>query len=179
MQTTLFLGEHEIIIREAICQDAEKLLKAAKKHFGETKNFPKKPDEFTLSIEEEEKWIKSHQNGKGLLLVAICENEIIGIMNFLRHTPSRIQHGGEMGIGIQKKFWHKGLGRKMIEMLIDWAQKNEAVQRLELKVFAGNKVAIQLYHKLGFIEEGRMKKAIKYENGTFDDMILMNKFISE
>lgn len=53
--------------------------------------------------------------------------------------------------------------------------KKYKVLRIELEVF-GKNPAIRLYERLGYEIEGRRKDAVEDE-GTFDDVIFMAKFI--
>ena len=65
-----------------------------------------------------------------------------------------------------------GIGRKLIEHLIKWAQERE-LMRIELNVFANNYPAIELYKKMGFKEDGRREKAVKLYDNKFCDLIHM------
>lgn len=50
------------------------------------------------------------------------------------------------------------------------------IKKLELEVFDNNPVAIELYRKHGFSEEGRRKKSI-LKNGVYIDVILMGMWL--
>ena len=53
--------------------------------------------------------------------------------------------------------------------------KSQGYEQAELTVKANNMRAIHLYDSLGFVEYGRLPKADKYDDGTYDADILMVK----
>ena len=46
-------------------------------------------------------------------------------------------------------------------------------EQIELGVIDGNERAKALYEKAGFVETGRYKNAMKYDDGTYRDEIIM------
>lgn len=54
---------------------------------------------------------------------------------------------------------------------------NPLIDRVYLEVFATNANAIQLYRKLGFVEEGVRSKDIKLGPGRYMDTMTMGKFM--
>ena len=55
-----------------------------------------------------------------------------------------------LAIAVHRDYRHQGIGRKMIEWLIDYAPKH-AIQKISLAVSKDN-YAINLYRQLGFQE---------------------------
>jgi len=66
-----------------------------------------------------------------------------------------------------------GIGRKLMESIIQWAQNNPAIEKVFLNVFSTNQKAIRLYKYLGFREEGRFINAIKQSDGEYVDVLQM------
>ena len=60
----------------------------------------------------------------------------------------------------------------MMEYLIELAGKM-GYEQMELEVVDGNDRAKALYEKSGFVETGRNKDAMKYDDGTYRDDIIM------
>ncbi len=168
----------EIKIREAVVLDAEKLLITAKTNIEEQEFVMTSIDEFTITLDQEKKWIKSYKdNPTSLLLVAECDNQIIGNLDFKCKPQLKQSHVGEFGIGVLKKYRNKGIGGFLLKELIDWTKSNGSIEKLILQVFANNDRAIHLYKKFGFKEEGRLIKSIKLENEEYIDNLLMYKMI--
>ena len=57
---------------------------------------------------------------------------------------------------------------------VQWKrQRHSGLHSLQLSVFAGNEPAISLYRSLGFVEEGRRKRYVLRNDGTYDDQVMM------
>jgi RimJ/RimL family protein N-acetyltransferase len=72
----------------------------------------------------------------------------------------------------------QGVGSALMQALLDWARANAGVERIELRVRAGNDAAIHLYKKCGFAEESRFRNRIKLPDGSLIDDIGMTWFRS-
>ena len=68
---------------------------------------------------------------------------------------------------------HHGYGAEAIAVLLDYAFEERGLNRVGLSVFEFNEDAIAAYRKLGFLEEGRLRKALR-RDGAFHDAILMS-----
>lgn len=80
---------------------------------------------------------------------------------------------GRVLIG-NKKFRGKGIGLEGVNLLINYAFNHLNMRKVYCEVFADNAIALSLYKKVGFLEEGVLKEHI-YKNGQFKDIILMAK----
>ena len=72
----------------------------------------------------------------------------------------------------------RGYGTEAIRILLDYAFDELGLCRVGLSVFQFNEQAIATYRKLGFNEEGRMRRAIR-RGDTAYDAILMSILASE
>lgn len=72
----------------------------------------------------------------------------------------------------------RGYGAEAIEVMLRHGFEEIGLNRVGLSVFAFNEEAISTYEKLGFEEEGRLRRAIK-RGGSFHDAILMSVLKSE
>lgn len=70
----------------------------------------------------------------------------------------------------------RGIGRAMLEHLLDWAQRDARVGKVELNVRAGNLRARRLYHRCGFVEEARFRRRVRRIDGVYEDDIGMAWF---
>jgi RimJ/RimL family protein N-acetyltransferase len=55
---------------------------------------------------------------------------------------------------------------------VDWARGTGVVTRVELQAFAGNDAATRLYERLGFVTEGRRRRAV-FRDGEYQDDVIM------
>jgi ribosomal protein S18 acetylase RimI-like enzyme len=65
----------------------------------------------------------------------------------------------------------RGIGSALMEEAVKWAQR-AGVAKLELTVFPHNEPAIALYRKLGFREEGLLRRRY-FIDGRYVDAMLM------
>jgi len=106
-------------------------------------------------------------------VVAVAGNEVVGSAGLHGVGPSlRRAHVRYLGIGIAPEWQGQGIGRLMMQRLLDWADNWAGVLRVELMVHADNDRAQALYRNMGFVEEGRMR-AYAMKNGRFVDAIAM------
>jgi RimJ/RimL family protein N-acetyltransferase len=69
-----------------------------------------------------------------------------------------------------------GIGRALIQALLDWAAGDPLIEKVTLAVFSTNEHAIALYQTMGFEVEGRCPGDMKI-NGEYVDSILMYRFV--
>ena len=115
---------------------------------------------------------KRDESGLNMSLVAIHDNHVIGDATIEVENLVRLKHVGVLGIGVHPNYQGQGIGKALTKYLLDWADKTGLI-RVELGVFSSNKKAQKLYEQFGFVQEGVRKKFIRYEDGSFDDDILM------
>ncbi|WP_430883245.1 GNAT family N-acetyltransferase [Fusibacter sp. JL216-2] len=172
--------DQELILRKPQVDDARKLIEYMKLVDSETKFLAREPGEFTLTVDQEIDFIKKAQDNKNMeFLVCEIEGEIAGNCSVGRISNNkRFSHRASMGLSVQKKYWGRGIGRKLMEACIDWCQNN-GIEQLELEVVTSNERAKAMYEKLGFQLQGTKKHAMKYADGTYADEYQMVRFIGE
>lgn len=135
-----------------------------------------------MSLAEEIKHLESQleriYKKLSVALLVFCEGDLIGISGIdLKVRTER--HIGLFSISIAKDFRGQGIGSKLMELVIEEAQKNLlGLEIIILGCFANNTLAIEMYKKFGFVEYGRLPKGIKLENG-YVDHIYMYKAVKE
>lgn len=77
-----------------------------------------------------------------------------------------------------KEYWSKGYGSDSLKVLTKFIFEEVNMNKIKLKVFSFNSRAIACYKKVGFKEEGILKKEL-YRNGKYHDEILMAIFKDE
>lgn len=106
-------------------------------------------------------------------LVAVAGGEVVGSASLHNVGPSlRRAHVRYLAIALAPEWQGRGLGRRMIERLLDWADNWGGVLRVELHVHADNDRAMALYRNLGFVEEGR-HKGYALKGGRYVDSLSM------
>lgn len=113
---------------------------------------------------------EARSNGM-IQFVAIKESRVIGWCDV---TPSRwegFRHSGTLGMGVLAEFRGHGIGKRLLRNTVE-AAKDTGLRRIELEVFGSNRVAIALYRRHGFIQEG-VKPQARVLDGVVDDVICM------
>lgn len=156
-----------MIIRRAQIKDAAEIVKAEKEIAKEPGYFCSLPSEL---IEENVR--STIDSRRAIYLVAESEGQLVGHA-FLEAFPlHNLKHVAQLTIGIHKNHQDKGIGTQLLEKLIQEARKSGAIEKIELNVRASNTRAIALYKKIGFIEEGRLKRRVKIETHYIDDLVM-------
>jgi RimJ/RimL family protein N-acetyltransferase len=73
-------------------------------------------------------------------------------------------------------FAGQGVGNVLMQALLQWAQLQPHVERIELRVREQNTTARRLYEKFGFVLEGRFEKRIKLADGSYQVDLMMAWF---
>ena len=100
--------------------------------------------------------------------VAEAEGAIIGMIHV---------GGGGFGVGdlamlVELGWRGRGVGSALLAAAIEGA-RSKGLHKLSLDVFAHNAAAIALYHKFGFVEEGRRLAQYRRSSGELWDSIVM------
>jgi RimJ/RimL family protein N-acetyltransferase len=167
----------EIRIRTATVEDAP-LLAAAEVETARTPGLlVSKPEElnanaFAMRIAE-----LGAPGLRGRYIVACNERgEIVGHALLDPMPLARLAHVFRLTIVVHPAHTAKGIGRAMMNDLLEWAQRDSRVEKIELLVRATNERAIRLYRSCGFVEEGRFTRRIKLGDGSYVDDIAMAWF---
>lgn len=168
------LDDKKIVLRSAKLDEAQMLIDYLKTVTGETRFLMSEPDEIQYTRKEEEQFIDKHNKANdALLILAFVDGEYAGNCSFESKAGSRrSNHRAEIGIALFQKYTGFGLGRLMLNRLLTEI-KNLGFEQAELTVVGSNKRAYYLYESLGFKECGRIPNANKYDDGTYDEDILM------
>ena len=155
------------IIRKAELRDAASIVKAEQEIAQEPGFFCSQPSE--LSKENVKNTIEA---SNGIYFVAEC-NECIAGHAFLEILPLQsLKHIGQLNIAVHKGFQNRGIGTQLMDRIIEWAKESESIEKIELNVRASNSPAVALYEKMGFLEEGCLKRRVKTKNGYIDDILM-------
>ena len=103
--------------------------------------------------------------------------KLIGIAALVIQQSAKMAHKGALvGMYVQPQARRLGVGRRLVEAIIDTARRH--VELVQLTVVTGNEAALRLYTGLGFVQYGLEKKALK-QGGCYYDEILMAKDLTQ
>jgi RimJ/RimL family protein N-acetyltransferase len=102
--------------------------------------------------------------------------ELVGLCD-LRAVTAR-SRSATLGITIYKPFWEKGFGTDAVRTLCRFGFREMNLQRIELHVHETNPRGRRAYEKVGFKEEGRLRRA-HFVDGQHVDVIVMGLLFDE
>ncbi len=106
-------------------------------------------------------------------LIAELQGRIVGTASLHVGNRKRRFTGG-LGITVHDDFVNRGIGRALLEALLDLADNTLGLKRVELDVIVDNAAAIHLYETLGFEREGTRRAAL-FRGDAFVDLLLMGR----
>ncbi len=115
---------------------------------------------------------------KDHLFVAEVDGAVVGVAGLHEYPSPRMRHKGHLGIMVSPDHQGKGVGRKLMEALLELADNWLMLDRVELEVFANHTPAIRLYESMGFVSEGT-RRASLIRNGQLVDEHIMGRLRSE
>ncbi len=174
----IYVNDEKIIIRKASKLDAKELIEYLNIIGGESDFLTFGIDEFGRNVEEEEAFIENIlKRENALFIIAEINGKVVGNLSFSGGPRERNMHIGEFGgVSILKKYWGNGIGKELVKYLINWSKNSGIIRKINLRVRNDNIRGIQLYRKLGFLEEGIIRRDF-FINGEFYDSLLMGLLI--
>ena len=184
------IKEKKIILKNgALCtlrspgvQDAAELLGYLKKTSGETDFMIRYPEEVTLTLREEQDFIRRQEEEPGAALIAAFAGEgeagasggrLAASCGVFPVAPfAKYRHRAGVGIAVLREFWGQGVGGALLGEAIS-AAREMGVAQLELEVACGNRPAISLYRKFGFSVYGARERSMRRKDGSFEGEYLM------
>ena len=162
------------VLRPTAPEDAEAMIRYMKETAGETEYLLRYPDEVSFTVEGEREILgRLMDDPSTAMMVAIVDGRVAGNCSINGIGSKRkILHRCSMAIALYREFWHLGIGTAMIEYLAELARKI-GYRQMDLEVVTENTQAQALYAKCGFTETGRRHHALRFDDGSLHDEILM------
>ena len=96
------------------------------------------------------------------------DDEIAGYLGFVSHNPIL---GQFRGLVIAPRFRGQGVGSKALKQTVDQLH-SEGFRKLMVQTFSDNQQIRQMFHKLGFHQEGYLSAATRREGKPLDIRIM-------
>lgn len=167
------------ILKTPEIEDAEKLLNCIKIICRETNFLARYAEDWdTATIESEEKWIRNGRDSENDLIISCyIDGEIVGSCEISFFNSSKAYHRAGIGISILKKYWNIGIGSAMFEELLKAARAHVGTEIVELEFVEGNDRGQALYEKFGFKIVFVKPNAYKLKDGTYQNLVYMQKYL--
>jgi ribosomal protein S18 acetylase RimI-like enzyme len=130
------------------------------------------------TVEEEKKYLdsilKEIENYTAVYLYVFCGDTLIGAAD-IKLGEKVEKHVGLFGITVAKQFRGEGIGKLLMSMVLREAKKQLSLLKIcTLTAFGDNKLAINMYKKMGFEQYGLLPNGILHKE-TFVDHVYMYK----
>ena len=103
-------------------------------------------------------------------VIEALDGELVGVCGL--EGISERSRSATLGIWIGKPFWGRGYGTDAVRTLCRFSFREMNLQRVELHVFEQNLRGRRSYEKVGFKEEGRLRRG-HFVGGQYVDVIVM------
>ncbi len=107
------------------------------------------------------------------------EGEVLGAFYLKPNWPGRARQVANAGFIVAPKWRHKGLGWLLGATMLDYARGLGYRSVIFNLVFADNTPARHLWTKLGFAEIGVIPGAVRRDDGTYQDAVIMFKSLMD
>ncbi|HWI48394.1 MAG TPA: GNAT family N-acetyltransferase [Rummeliibacillus sp.] len=168
----------QVSLRKGNLDDAETLLEIEREVVSENEFMISVVEETEESTEQQRSWIREVlENERETIIVAEMKGKVTGFIIFRSKNTKRLSHTGYFTTMIKKEYRDLGIGKLLIKELLKWAEQNTSIEKVCLGVLSTNQRAIALYKSVGFVEEGRKIKEVKFSEDLYVDDILMYKLV--
>jgi len=129
-----------------------------------------------VTLKQERNYLKGIIKSKNaVFLFLVINGKVMGSAGITKYENIK-SHIGEMGIIIKKEARGLGLGEKLFKKVMEEGIKKFKLKIVILDVLKGNKIAQNLYKKMGFQKIGTIKGGAKYY-GRYEDSVMMAKYL--
>ncbi|MBR6763130.1 MAG: GNAT family N-acetyltransferase [Clostridia bacterium] len=176
-KTITLKNGHTAILRNPSPEDAKELLGCIIQACGETDHLARYPEEWNMTVEQEEAWI-NRVNVSPSTLSILCDvnGKISGNCELRLNTGLKTAHRATVAIALLKEYWGLGIGSAMFEVMIQTA-RDKGIEILELEYIDGNDRGKHLYEKFGFQTIAKLPHAYKLKDGSYQSSITMQKYL--
>jgi ribosomal protein S18 acetylase RimI-like enzyme len=133
--------------------------------------------EETVSIGHEalvQKTAKRLSSQEAFTIGAFVEERLVGVVTFMREQKTKQRHKGSVfAMYVTPSERGKGIGKRLLEELIERAKRLNGLEQLHLTVVSNNDAAVQLYRSLGFEVYGTERNAMKFEEQYWDEWLMV------
>lgn len=97
------------------------------------------------------------------LWLALDGDAIRGHIDLRARPEPEARHRCFLGMGVHRDARRLGLGLALLDMAIDWAGANPALDWMDLEVLSVNEPARALYRKRGFVQTGEIPDLLRID----------------
>ena len=124
------------------------------------------PDDFFIS-----RILKTDYN---IVMGLFDQSRLVGTAGFYRENKEKLIHKGHIwGVYLSPDYRGKGYSLGLMQQLINEVKPYPQLSKLRLRVLAKNTVAIKLYQRVGFIDDGVEQDAFRLKGEPCDEQFMV------
>ncbi|MCT1726951.1 MULTISPECIES: GNAT family N-acetyltransferase [Lysinibacillus] len=164
------------IIRGIEASDARSFIHLQEEIFQETDFMYNVQNELDLTVQQLRKNLTYWKQLKNrTILLCVLNGIFAGYAVIHGYKQSKARHVASIRLAVKEEYQQKGIGSALMKAVESWSKQHD-ISRLELSVMEHNNVALHLFTKLGFHQEGIRKNAIKL-NDTYINEYNLSKIL--
>jgi len=110
-------------------------------------------------------------------LIALVDGDVAGYAAVLKGIGGS-SHVGELRLVIAPEYRHRGIGRLLAQRAVVEALELGVV-KLVVDILAGQDRLYGMFIKLGFEQEGRLRRHVRSASGETHDLLVLSHFVDE
>lgn len=169
----VFIEGKKCYVRTFQEKDARSLtgLVSRNKYFWSTYEPLNRPDYYTVETQykkiQESLYLMSSQREFTFGIYALGTDHLIG--HIALYSVKRLPYSsGFVGYAMDEAYVGKGIVTEAVELIVNFAFEEVGLHRIEAYVAPENKASIRVLEKVGFLQEGLLRKLL-YINGKWVD----------
>lgn len=130
----------------------------------------------------ERTWLKRYEQGHedgtraGFAIVDEADGAFLGLIAFVR--IDREGREAEAGYIVAPQARGRGIAVRALRMLTDWALQELELERVELRISAGNFASERVAERCGFVREGVLR-SVHFKQGLRSDLAVYSRLASD
>ncbi len=102
------------------------------------------------------------------VLAIEIDGEACGSIGVRHAAGGERAHSAELGYWLGRAHWNRGLMRRVAAVYVPWVMQALSLTRLQATVLDTNPASARVLAVNGFVEEGRLRQAIRKPDGLHD-----------
>ncbi|GIU32621.1 GNAT family N-acetyltransferase [Shewanella sp. MBTL60-007] len=114
------------------------------------------------------------------LWLAFDDNKkIVGHIDIRGHAENHTKHRVLLGMGVDRSVRKQGLGKQLINQMLEWVADNTVIEFIDLWVLSNNLAAQKLYTSTGFEKFGEIKDMFKIDGKSLSYTVMSRATVIE
>lgn len=173
-------GGRTVLVRNALPEDAGRLLAIARVVLEEGGYHAMRAEELTRTVDQQCERIVQFATEPGrVILVAEVQGEVVGLLELENDWRRRLAHRVTAWTSILPEWREGGVGTALARSGMAWAKEDPVVEKLSMPVLANNVRSLAMCRAMGLEEEARQVREVKVGAGEYLDVVVMTLFLGE